>query len=302
VKFDKPALSLPQQLDLLIRRGMTVRDRDRALHALSHISYYRLRAYWLSEEIPTTTSGDHAFRRGVDFDNILDLYSFDRKLRLLVMDAIERVEVSLRTRWAYILGTQYGAHAYEDPALFRSADLHRKCLASLDSELNRSHETFIRHYRKTYTDPRRPPLWVVCEVLSFGQLSMWFANIARGADRQRMADAYGVDEQIIKSFAHHLTYVRNVCAHHSRLWNREMTIAAKLARKPNRLRDAFNPGSANRIYNTLVLLAHFVNRVSPGSAWHQHLRTLLAEHRTIDLSAMGFPTDWAQRDFWTQAA
>ena len=99
---------------------MTVRDRDRALHALSHISYYRLRAYWLSEEIPTTTSGDHAFRRGVDFDNILDLYCFDRKLRLLVMDAIDG-----RSLASHALGVRirarYGGHSYEDPALFRNA-------------------------------------------------------------------------------------------------------------------------------------------------------------------------------------
>jgi abortive infection bacteriophage resistance protein len=88
VKFAKPALSIADQIALLRRRGMAVPDAAKAGHYLRHVSYYRLRAYWLPFEQPAETDGDHLFEDGTDFDHVLSLYVFDRHLRLLVMDAI----------------------------------------------------------------------------------------------------------------------------------------------------------------------------------------------------------------------
>ncbi|MCI5103893.1 MAG: Abi family protein [Algiphilus sp.] len=298
MKYGKPALTIDQQVDQLIRRGMTVRDRDRAQHHLHHINYYRLRAYWLPDEVPAPSQGEHAFRPGTDFDDILTLYAFDRKLRLLVMDAIERVEVSLRTRWAHVLSLRYGAHGYLDATCFRKASLYVKCLEKLRDEYQRSNETFVLHYRKAYNEPDLPPFWGICELLSFGQLSLWFQNLADGADRVEIARPYGVDEQILKSFAHHLTYVRNVCAHHSRLWNREMTIGMKIPNKPEWLGAAFNAAQPKRLYNTLVMLAYLLRVISPGSAWRSRLYQLLAEHPNVDVTDMGFPESWHAEPLW----
>ncbi|WP_420465797.1 Abi family protein [Panacagrimonas sp.] len=302
MKYAKPALTVEQQVDQLLRRGMIIQDRERAAHHLHHINYYRLRAYWLPDEVSSPVQGDHLFRPGTDFDDIIDLYSFDRKLRLLVMDAIERVEVSLRTRWAHVLALRYGAHAYLDPALFRKPAQHAKCVEKLKEELQRSHETFVLHYRKTYTEPELPPFWGICELLSFGQLSLWFQNLADGADRVEIARPYGLDEQIIKSFAHHLTYVRNVCAHHSRLWNREMTIGMKVPAKPEWLGAAFNTEMPKRMHNTLVMLAYMLGIISPGTHWPEHLLALLNEHPKVDVAAMGFPALWRESPIWEGAA
>lgn len=301
MKFTKPALSLEAQVDLLIRRGMAVPDRARAIHFLQHISYYRLRAYWLPWEVQAN-AGDHAIRPGVSFDTIIDLYNFDRKLRLLVMDAIERIEVSLRTRWAYVLANAYGAHAFEDAGLFRDAAQHSKNVDLLQQELKRSHETFVQHYQNTYTDPKLPPIWVVCEVLTYGQLSKWFGNLRHGKDRVAIAEPYQLDEQILASANHHLAYVRNVCAHHSRLWNREMTIGMKLPKRPHVLAGSLNPQSPKRLYNTLVLLAYLMGQISPGSDWRKHLATLIQEHPDVPLKSMGFPPDWRERSIWKGVA
>jgi abortive infection bacteriophage resistance protein len=128
MKFTKPALTVDQQVELLVRRGMEIADTNAAKHFLSHVSYYRLRAYWLPNEAPVPAQGDHSFRPGTRFDTIVDLYSFDRKLRLLVMDAVERIEVSMRTRWAYVLSLRYGSHGFMDAKLFRNPKQHQKCL------------------------------------------------------------------------------------------------------------------------------------------------------------------------------
>lgn len=298
MKFDKPALSVDQQLDLLIRRGMAVADRPAALNHLTHINYYRLRAYWLLSEIPVATDGDHGFRPGTHFESIIDLYSFDRKLRLLVMDAIERVEVSLRTRWANFLANRYGAHAYMDSRHFRKPTQHAKCLTKLQEELERSRETFILHYRSKYSEPELPPLWSICELLTFGQLSQWYGNLAKGADRAEIAKAYEIDEQVLGSFAHHLAYVRNVCAHHMRLWNREMTISMKIPKNPESLSKVFHHEAPKRLYNTLAMLAHLMDGISPGSQWRHHLLSLFSEHPSVDVTAMGFPLDWRTLTIW----
>lgn len=117
MRFSKPALTIDQQLDQLVNRGMDVGDRASAKHYLSHINYYRLRAYWLPYEIAAGPD-EHAFAPQTTLETILDLYAFDQKLRLLVLDAIERIEVSLRARWANVLSLRYGSHAYARPELF----------------------------------------------------------------------------------------------------------------------------------------------------------------------------------------
>ncbi|MEJ0005981.1 MAG: Abi family protein [Steroidobacteraceae bacterium] len=111
----------------------------------------------------------------------------------------------------------------------------------------------------------------MCELLTFGQLSQWYSNLAKGTDRKEIAEPYGVDEQIIVSFAHHLAYVRNVCAHHMRLWNRDMTIGMTIRIIRSGLAKRSTTQKPKRVYNTLVMLVHLLDRISPRSQWRQHL-------------------------------
>lgn len=151
-------------------------------------------------------------------------------------------------------------------------------------------------------DHRLPPSWVSCEVLSFGQLSVCYENLAHGNDRRHIAEPYGVDEQILVSFAHHLTYARNVCAHHSRLWNREMTITMKLPRRATSLGASFNPNMPRRFYSALTMLAFMLWRISTGSTWRAQLLKLLEEHPSVDLTSMGFRADWLRLSLRQTAA
>lgn len=194
MKFSKPPLSIEAQVQHIKQRGLVIPDEARAAHYLSHLNYYRLRAYWLPLE---ADSKQHAFNDGASFETALDFYVFDRKLRLLLLDAIERIEVSLRTQWSYHLALKYGSHAYLDPKLFRDQVKFTRALDALAEEVKRSDETFIRHYQQTYTDPALPPIWVVTEILTLGQLSRWYENLAQPSDRQAVARIYGLDEKVV---------------------------------------------------------------------------------------------------------
>lgn len=297
MKFTKPPLSIEEQIRLLQSRGMTIADPDRAARYLAHINYYRLRAYWLPFE-DKTVGGGHHFKAGTTFNEILTIYLFDRKFRLLVMEAIERLEISFRTRFAHELSLLYGSHAYLDASLFRRTELHQQCIESLRGEINRSQETFIEHYRKTYDDPELPPIWAICEVMTFGQLSIWFKNLKRRSDRNAIASIYGIDEVILGSVMHHLTHVRNLTAHHCRLWNRRLIFTMTIPALPVELAGMFNRNSARNIYNTLVMLGHLLKLISPGTSWSVRMRKLIEEYVPDKTAPMGFPEGWRDLPIW----
>lgn len=153
MKFEKPSASIRDQLELLKRRRLIIPDEARAAHYLSFISYYRLRAYWLPFEVPTSQDGDHALRKGTTFEDVLSLYVFDRELRLLTLDAIERVEVALRAQWAHHMAIQHGPHGYLDQKHYAHIARHAAAVAQLQKEFTRSKDSFAVHYRKKYTSP-----------------------------------------------------------------------------------------------------------------------------------------------------
>ncbi len=301
MQFSKPPLKVLDQMHLLKERGMQFADDTRAERVLHNINYYRLRAYWLPFEAfdaakPVDT--EHAFKAGTDFDTVVSSYVFDRKLRILLLEAIERVEIAMRTHWAQVLAEKYGAHAYLQTGLFHNPSMYSQCLKSLDEELERSKETFVKHYRDKYDQPSRPPIWAICELLTLGQLSKWLGNVKLRNDRQAMAYRLGLDEVVVCAFAHHLTHVRNLCAHHCRVWNRKLTFTMTLPKRPSELAAQFNTLEDRRIYNTLVMLAWCIKTISPDTTWPARVRTLLSERTTIEVSAMGAPADWAMRTTW----
>lgn len=298
MKFAKPSVSIADQIALLEARGMAVPDPGHASHCLKHISYYRLRAYWLPFEGPAPADGEHQFKDDTTFDEVLSLYVFDRRLRLLVMDAIERIEVSLRGSWAYHLAMKYGPHGYLEPGNYNRADYYAKAFASLIDEIERSKDTFIVHYRTKYDDPEHPPIWMTAEVMSLGQLSKWLGNLKLRADRQSIAKPYGLDERVLVSLAHHLTYVRNICAHHGRLWNKQFTVTMTVPNSPVSLKLAMNSASARKLYNTLAVVGYLMGIVAPGTQWRQQLIELMDSCRLADEAAMGFPQDWRNLMAW----
>lgn len=294
VDFIKPARTWLEQLELLESRGLNVPDLERAQHYLAHINYYRLTGYWLPFEEDHAT---HRFNGQANFDDVLNLYVFDRELRLLVLDATERIEVSLRAQWAYHMAHRHGPHSYLDAKHASDPNLHALHMTKLKKEIERSDEVFIHHYRNTYRHPPSPPIWAVSEIMSLGTLSRWVTHMVP-SDRSALARTYGLDQGVLKGFLQHLTHVRNLCAHHCRLWNRRFTVTMPLPRrKPVGFISSFNSNQPRRIYNTLVMLAALMDIVSPGHEWKARLREMMVTHK-VDHQSMGFPGDWVQRPVW----
>lgn len=295
MQFNKPHKTLDEQLALLIKRGLIVKDPNWAKHYLAHLNYYRLSAYWFPFK---ASRNSNQFVQGTSFEDIINLYVFDREFRLLLLDAIERIEVSIRSKWAYLFCQKHGAHAHLNSSLFKNYNAHQKAIQVLEKEVSKSKEIFIIHLRNKY-DERLPPLWALVEIMTFGQLSKWFGMLKYRADKNAVAHIYDMDEKNFSSILHHLTVLRNKCAHHNRLWNCEFTIQPKLPnQRPLIVVQSLNKSEPRKIYNTLVILLYLLNLISPNHHWKNRLLDLLDQHQ-IDVSRMGFPNDFKRLPIWT---
>ena len=294
MQFNKRSLTVDEQINLLLERGLLIPDFEKAAHYLSHLNYYRLAAYWLPFEIDHST---HRFISGTSFEDVLNLYTFDRKLRLLMIDAIERIEVSVRSTWAHVMTRRYHPHCHLDRTLFKAKWNYDRHYKIIEKEVLRSTETFIVHLKQKYSESL-PPLWATVEIMTFGQLSNWCSNTRHRQDRNEVAMQYGLDERILTSLLHHLTIVRNTCAHHARFWNREFPVIPKL---PKDGLLGLSNQHRRKIYNTLIFTLHLMDRISPGHSWQARLLKLLDQHK-IETSHMGFPDSWRSLAPWNHQA
>jgi len=225
--------------------------------------------------------------------NIINLYTFDRKLRLLVLDAIEPIEIALRSQVIYHLSHTYGAFGYLDAKNFSHRFNHSSWLIHLDQLIKEATETFIMHYKTKYTSSAHMPLWMALEVVSFGGLSRLFRGLL-GSDQQAISKQYGLQDTVLSSWLHMLVYIRNLCAHHARLWNRTLTFKPKLPEKMT----AWKGVSNSRIYSVLAMMQYLLRQINPEYTWKQRLISLLQDYPEISVTVMGFPHDWQRRSFW----
>jgi len=299
--MSKPAETYQQQLARLKSRGLTVGDDAFALHALEHHNYYRLSAYRFPFTVPASPD---QFQPGTTFEQLWNLYHFDRGLRQLLLEACKRVEISVRARWAYEVGHGLGPLAYLENSNFNDPLLHARTICKLDTEMGRSKEEFIKHHKHHLQMPW-PPAWVIVEVASFGNISNLLGQLKNPSLRQAVANSYHLDEKIFCSLFHHLCVVRNTAAHHSRIWNKRFVVTFQLPRKkPPQLWPNFytNPqqgtGNERKLYNTLVLLVHLLQTIEPTTHWPARLLSHLQTLEPHLLPDMGFPVDWQTRPLW----
>ena len=301
--FGKPALSVEDQLRVMGKRGMVINDEASALHHLDKIGYYRLVGYSLPFQIGGEGIDRHNFRNGVSFEAILERYVFDRKLRLLILDAIERVEVSIRASLSNTIAQKHTPHWYCNAALFISGFDHAGLVSEIKRQIGHNAATpeklgkqdiFIKHYYDTYYEPDMPPSWMIFESISFGTISRLFEGLYK-SETPDICVPYRVTHDILSSWLHSISYLRNMCAHHSRVWNKTLTIKPAIAKKH---KTKFNGN--DKIYAVLVVLQIMLERIAPDNSWAERLGALTDEHPEIPLEKMGFPNNWRTNPAWGQ--
>jgi abortive infection bacteriophage resistance protein len=315
-----------QQVALLQQRGLDVSDPGLAQACLERIGYYRLSGYWYPFRKsrlgvnpvngaplidPATRKQqvivDDDFRANSSFRQVMDLYVFDKRLRLILLDAIERIEVALRVDIALLLG-QRSPYAHRDPAeldsvFTRRPSGHQKWLDRLDESFRKSREEFVTHFKAKYIG-QFPPIWIAIELWDFGMLSFLLEGL-KPADKTILAQKYGLPRSsLLVSFARNINNVRNICAHHSRLWNRspaDRIAPPRLGEIPGLDHLALDVNAYSRLYATVAVMQHFLLIINPSTRWSErlcaHLQTLPTENN-INLTQAGFPVGWERLPLW----
>lgn len=302
--YQKPSLTFSQQISHLENRGMQFSDKIQAERQLASISYYRLSGYWHPFRVYDAQNNiTDRFEKNSSFSNALFLYEFDRQLRSLVLDGIERIEVAIRTQFTYHIGHRYGPFGHVNAANFHPSFNHKQWLNRLEEETKRSSDQFIKHYQKNYLDFPTIPIWMLTEVMSLGALSFGYNGLRNDQkkgieDKKSVAQHFNIHHKRLGDWLHKLTYIRNICAHHSRLWNRELAI------RPDTMKDShwlppITPRN-DRIFYILLMLHHLLSVTDNEVDWSASIKKLLEQVSANKhwSNAMGLPEHWREHPLW----
>jgi len=296
--YSKLPISFDDQINQLKNRGLRFDNEASAKKYLSNISYYRLRAY--TYPFQDNNNQTHPFIKDLSFEDIISLYVFDRRLRLILLNAIEKIEIALRTKIVYHFALKYGSHWHENSSIYRNPSRFYKEISTLYEEIDRSTETFIQHYKDKYNEPENPPSWMSLEVASFGLLSKLFVNLSKGVEKNQVTKDFGLKKvDILESWMHTFANLRNICAHHGRIWNRRYTIKPKLPYDTNFPFVDINRIYPNKLYASICCIYYIVKIISPQSDFKTKLIELIDSCHMVDLKEMGFPANWKTEPLWT---
>lgn len=305
---NKPALTIANQIALLKQRGMLFHDEAKAPHFLENISYYRLKGYWWDMQ---TDYINHTLKPNTYFEDIVDLYNFDRHLRLILFDAIERIEIALRTKMIYYLSVNRGGLWYLDPSLFQNSTLtfngitktvHQYTLEELQKEFNRSQEVFIKDHRSRYPNQGRDA-WKILEVASVGTLSKLYKNLNHQLpEKATIAKGMGLNlHSELSSWLEAITYIRNIIAHHSRLWSRNM-VKKPIEQLNNPIGTWFiNPlmqVQTKKPFLIISCMLYVCNGVTPGHHIKTKILDLFNSNPAIPIYKLGFLNNWRNQPIW----
>lgn len=302
MKYTKSPKSFCDQAQLLIDRGLIVSSKQELENYLKKVNYYRLSGYWYSFKVIDPVSGNESFKPGTSFNAIRETYEFDRQLRLLLMDSIERIEVAiLRTRLVELHTRLHGPFGYTqlksyDPK-FSKTNL-QALLNDIRDDEKRSYEEFIHRYRQKYISEKYLPLWMAVEIMSFGQLFTLLRN-SEHTIKKDISSQFNLFPPVFDSWLHSLNYIRNACAHHVRLWNRPLPVMPWIPNKKHDPRWAQPiPIGNTRVFVILTIIRYFLNILDPDNQWNLTVTKLLGNYPNIPLQPMGFPNRWQEIEFW----
>lgn len=288
----KDPKTIQEQIDLLVRREMQFRDISKAPQFLANISYYRLKGYWweMQEDFE-----DHLFQEDIFFEDVIDLYNFDRNFRLIVFNAIERIEIALRTKLIYHMSLSYGAGWYLDEKHFHSKEHFDDFVIKIKADISDSSEEFIiQHSIKHPND--EPESWKALEVITLNTLSKLYSNLkSQLAEKSKIANEFGLNSsKDLSSWLRTITFIRNLIAHHSRLWNRVMINQYSWPNNSRFPMLSYFPDEDRRkkIFPILVAIIYMNDRINPANNLKKELFDLLNQFPNTPTYKMGFPPKW----------
>lgn len=295
-KYTKQQKTYKEQLKILKSRNIVISDDEKTIEIIKHCNYFRLTAYSLLFE-----KERHIYNKKVKFDDILFLYEFDRKLRLLLDEILEIIEISIKSILAYQLSHKYGAFAHIKAENFDFTEKlnHKSWLEHIKKETEKSKEIFLSHYKKKYSEYPNLPIWMAVEVMSFGEIVRLVINLKK-EDKVFLAKEFGLYIESFDSCILSFNYIRNLCAHFGRLIFKDLALRIKIPKKNKNEWNLY--ADKNKIGIILICLKRFCSNIDSNvfniNDWEKRIKNLVSEieakkNDSINLDKLiGLKSDW----------
>lgn len=294
--------SYDEQIDLLSARGMDIGDRDAALATLQRVNYYRLSGYWYPFRKQSRTGREDSFYPGTRLSDAVALYDFDARLRTATFSVLTPIELAIRALLGHELG-RVDPLAHLDPDILgptaRRGHAYSTWLSEYKFELKHSREDFVAHHHANYDGVL--PVWAAVELLGWGSLTRLYGFAPRDV-QNAVADECGLSAPQLTSWLKSLNIIRNICAHHGRLYNRVHALSPKLP-PVGRYSDLDAVATDwSRTFGQLTMIQFLLERLRIGRP--TFLPTVLMTFpsvQAVPITHMGASTDWANESpLWSR--
>lgn len=297
ISYTKTCTSPSALIPLLKKRGLSFANEDKAINYLTNIGYFRLSAYL--RPLYKDPKSDHIFKEDATFEKAMFMYRFDRKLRILLFNEIEKIEVAIRSSISNIVSNELNDVFWmTDGKNFSNQKFFNDTLNIINSELEKTKEEFILHFKITYNNPY-PPAWMIAEILPLGVICKIYQNLKKENLKKKIASQFGLNIPVISSWMLVLGNLRNYCGHHSRIWNRDIAITPSEPRNTKYNWITINNTDPRRLYCRISIIKYFLYSISPENSFKTKLKELFTKYPTVDITAMGFPKNWESEDLWS---
>lgn len=289
-------LTSQQHIELLKSRGLQILDDEKATTYIYNIGYFRLSAYFYP--LLQSPKENHIYKEGATFKQVLDMYRFDRKFRLLLFNEIEKIEIAVRSCMVNMVSeTLDDIFWMTNPIYFNDINKFQFVQELVGNEIRKSREDFIQHFSLTYSDSY-PPAWMVAEILPLGTLCGVYMNLKNNVVKKKIAQHFGLQAPVFSSWMNILAGLRNMCCHHSRTWNKELPICSVEPKQV--LYPWINSQTIDkrRMYYRICMIKYLLFTISPNNSFKSKLLELFSKYPSVDIRAIGFPINWELDLVW----
>lgn len=289
---DKEFKSIDEQLAILKSRGLNVCNEEKAKSFLLQNNYYRISGYSL-------TLRDHdQFFPNACFQNIIDIYSFDHVLRHILLKYIEKIEVKMKSIYAYHFTEIHGPTGYLDKSYFTDSQQYQKTMDKIEDQKARrlEHEAYLKHFVKDLKQD--VPLWAVVDLMTIADISQLY-SISEELIRDPVAKDFGFTTKnntlLLGSMMKSMTIIRNLCAHGSRLFNRLFEQRPWLSKKEKGCLIKYQNGMIDNshLYGFIFLMRRLLEPKDFLQMKTEIIR-LSESIPFVDMKYYGFRKDWKE--------
>lgn len=270
----KPPKTIEEQISLLKSRNIIIDDIESVKVFLQNNNYYRLMGYAYQFKI-----NEKNYQVNTNFSTLTEIYDFDKLLRQILFPLLEDFEVSFKTKLAYFLCHKYGAECHLKENIFKNLQYYFDFISTLLRNIKQSSkQLFIKHHNDKYDG--RFPFWVLIEILSFSTISKLFKNLNNKDKSEFLKLHYSYDAIIFENWIEHFSVIRNICAHHDRIYNKNFNLKFL---KEDHTDKTF------KIFDSLYALSKVIPNRNLWSNSVRELAQIINEYKEkIDLNLLGF--------------